>query len=187
MFYFRNKTSVPLFYRWIKYKYEFKCVWAISTDLEHGLESVVTAIFYCINKTLLVSFFVHRRKQRVRFRIICNPNINLTLNTTLYEIKVLRQVKTLQPNAVYRNCSLFLYLQLSWWVLHQVSSALYQSHDALSRSLDLAWNINSWCDKPVFIFIFSIPHYLLLISHQIRTQPNISIFPVQYYHSFWVI
>ena len=42
---------------------------AISTDLEHVLESVVTAIFYCINNTLLVSFFVHRKKSQDRFRI----------------------------------------------------------------------------------------------------------------------
>jgi len=41
----------------------------ISTDLEHRLKSVVTVIFYCINKTLLVSFVVHRRKSLDRFRI----------------------------------------------------------------------------------------------------------------------
>jgi len=29
-----------------------------SPDLERGLKSVVTAIFYRINKTLIVSFFV---------------------------------------------------------------------------------------------------------------------------------
>jgi len=40
-----------------------------STDLEYGLDSVVTAILYHINKALLVSFFVHRRKSRDRFRI----------------------------------------------------------------------------------------------------------------------
>jgi len=34
----------------------------IGTDLEPGLKSVVTAIFCRINKTLLVSFYVHRRE-----------------------------------------------------------------------------------------------------------------------------
>ena len=40
-----------------------------TTDLEHGLKSVVTSIVYRISKTRLVSFFVHRRKSRNRFRI----------------------------------------------------------------------------------------------------------------------
>ena len=42
----------------------------MNTDLEHGLKSVITAIFYCINKTLLTAFFVHRRKSWGHFRII---------------------------------------------------------------------------------------------------------------------
>ena len=33
---------------------------------------LVTAICYCINKTLLVSFFVHRSNSRNRFRIVLN-------------------------------------------------------------------------------------------------------------------
>ena len=41
----------------------------ISTHLEHWFKSVIIAIFYRINKTLLVSFFVHRRKSWDRFRI----------------------------------------------------------------------------------------------------------------------
>jgi len=39
-------------------------------DLEHGLMSLVTAIYYCINKTLLISFFVHRRTSQDCFRIV---------------------------------------------------------------------------------------------------------------------
>jgi len=47
-----------------------RTVKVIITDLEHGLKSVVTAIFYCINNPQLVSFFVHRRNSRDRFRIM---------------------------------------------------------------------------------------------------------------------
>ena len=46
-----------------------RTVKVISTDLELGVKSVVTAIIYRINKTLLVFFFMYRRKSRDRFRI----------------------------------------------------------------------------------------------------------------------
>ena len=32
-YYIRNKTSVPVFYCRIKYKYEFECVWIKSQGL----------------------------------------------------------------------------------------------------------------------------------------------------------
>ena len=40
----------------------------INMDLEHWLKDAVTAIFYCINETLLAFFFVHRRQSRDRFK-----------------------------------------------------------------------------------------------------------------------
>ena len=49
--------------------YGYTAVQVISTDLEHRLKFVITAIYYYINKTQFVSYFVHRRKRLDRFRL----------------------------------------------------------------------------------------------------------------------
>jgi len=65
------------------YRLVTRTVEVISMDLEHGPKSTVTAIYYCLNKTLLVSFFVHRRKYRDRFRISrSSPVLRFEINET---------------------------------------------------------------------------------------------------------
>ena len=81
LFYFNSKTaisSVPL-YKCVAFfgKLIFtECclvtwtVKVISTDLEHGMTPVVTAIYKRLDNTQFVFFFEHRRKSRDRFRML---------------------------------------------------------------------------------------------------------------------
>ena len=77
MFYFDSKTArlmVPLYCDALIFQKAYidrmLIGYADCKSIKHRLKSVKTAIYYCINNTQFVSFFVHRRKSRERFRII---------------------------------------------------------------------------------------------------------------------